>query len=61
MNRRESEKSQNGNPPDRKSTMVQEVENVDKEFLSITDLADMDNDFFTNAMEKFDLLTFDAF
>ena len=37
--------------------MVQEVENIDKEFLSITDLADMEPDFFTNAMEKFDLLS----
>jgi hypothetical protein len=41
--------------------MIQDVENIDKEFLSITDLADMEPDFFTNAMEKFDLLTFDAF
>lgn len=46
---------------DRKSTMVQEVENPDKDFLAITDLADMDAEFFTNAMDKFDLLTFDAF
>ena len=38
-----------------------EVENVDREFLQITDLADMDMEFFTNAMEKFDLITFDAF
>jgi hypothetical protein len=41
--------------------MGQEVENPDKDFLSITDLADMDAEFFTNAMDKFDLLTFDAF
>lgn len=46
---------------DRKQTMVQEVENPDKDFLAITDLADMDAEFFTNAMDKFDLLTFDAF
>lgn len=46
---------------ERKQTMGQEVENPDKDFLSITDLADMDAEFFTNAMDKFDLLTFDAF
>jgi hypothetical protein len=58
---RSNSKSQNGDGLDRKQTMIQDVENIDKEFLSITDLADMEPDFFTNAMEKFDLLTFDAF
>lgn len=41
--------------------MLNEVENIDKEFLHLTDLVDMEPDFFTNAMEKFDLVSFDAF
>jgi hypothetical protein len=58
---RGKDRSTNGEGLDRAKTLLPDVDNIDKEFLSYINLDDMEPEFFNGALEKFDLITFDAF